>query len=138
DLDPIWGPRFGRDGDGPHRLTIGKWVLTMGTKEGTAAFEAGDHTSPLEWMKAPNRLKLMDEQGIGKAVLSIPAHAFMYHTGDFGVTWCRMVNDMFAEYCAQAPDRLYWWAPLPFQNPDEALKELDRAIELGARGVNTG
>jgi aminocarboxymuconate-semialdehyde decarboxylase len=138
DFDPFWGPRFAPDADGMQRMTIGKWQLTLGTKEAAAAHAAGGDSSPLEWMKAPNRLKQMDERGIDKAVMSVPAHAFMYHTGDFGTKWCRMVNDEFAEYCAQAPDRLFWWAPLPLQNPEEALKELDRAIKLGARGVNTG
>jgi aminocarboxymuconate-semialdehyde decarboxylase len=130
------GFEFATDSPAKQRVSTTDRPLP-GTRDGTAE-EAVGRSSPMEWMEASNRLQQMDERGIDKAVISIPAHAYMYHTQDFGTRWCRMVNDEFAEYCAQAPDRLYWWAPLPLQDPGEALAELDRAVSLGARGINTG
>lgn len=49
----------------------------------------------------------------------------------------RIVNDGFAELCAKYPDHFAAFvAALPMNNPQAAVKEIDRAInELGARGV---
>jgi len=49
----------------------------------------------------------------------------------------RIANDGFAELCAKYPDHFPTFiASLPMNNPEEAVKEIDRVItHLGARGV---
>jgi predicted TIM-barrel fold metal-dependent hydrolase len=48
----------------------------------------------------------------------------------------RLVNDGFAELCAKHPNHFAAFvAALPMNNPDAAVMEIDRAVGLGARGV---
>src|SRR3569833_3457241 len=49
----------------------------------------------------------------------------------------RFANDQLAEVCRKYPDHFpAFIASLPMNNPDEAVKEADRAVkQLGARGV---
>src|SRR5262249_51393259 len=47
----------------------------------------------------------------------------------------RLVNDEMAAAQARHPDRLRWFASLPWEYPEDAVAELDRAHEAGAVGV---
>jgi aminocarboxymuconate-semialdehyde decarboxylase len=129
-LDDRWGP-FWDNGT----LRIGKWVL--GTKR--AGILDLDENIEKMWAPAP-RIKAMDDAGHDKWVVSIPSHMVMYHTDPaFGVRHAQTVNDSLAEYCATNPDRFYFWAHAPLQDPQSAAKELDRAVtQLGAKGLEMG
>ena len=40
---------------------------------------------------------------------------------------CRAYNNWAADYTSAAPERLRWAAALPMQEPEEAIKEAERA-----------
>ncbi len=53
-----------------------------------------------------------------------------------GVYWAKRINDAYADAVAKHPHRLYAYASLPYQDVDEACKELDRCYkELKVVGV---
>ena len=87
--------------------------------------------------KPEDRLSAMDTQEIDTAVL--------YPTSGLGigrvrepayqVALCRAYNDFIADYCKASP-RLKAVANLPVGNPEEATKELNRAVtKLGLSGA---
>ncbi|MDQ1695785.1 MAG: hypothetical protein QOJ03_1138 [Frankiaceae bacterium] len=127
--DEHWGP-FWEDGS----LRIGDWKL--GSKRDAPPLEQF-----LEQRWAPNpRMAAIDAAGIDKMVLSMPLHMVMYHTEvDFAERWAATVNDSLAEFCSVNPDRFYFWATAPLQDPQLAAKELERAVtQLGAQGLMMG
>jgi aminocarboxymuconate-semialdehyde decarboxylase len=128
----FWGPFMKSEG-----LTIGHWVLrTAGHKhENDAAAE----TALLGAMSAASRIKIMDEQGVDKIVVSTPSHAFMYWAEDFGDQYARICNEELSAWVKQAPDRFDFWAHANLSHPEQAAKEIDHAIrDLGAKGVCVG
>ena len=49
------------------------------------------------------------------------------------------MNEVQAEYCSAHPDRLFFWAHAPVNDPPAAAEELDRAVlRLGAVGLAIG
>ena len=86
------------------------------------------------------RLAVMDERGIGHAVLSIAPQLFMYWV-DRGEAagFCRAANDALAAFAAGSAGRVTAVATLPLQDPAAAVAELRRAVtELGMRGAEVG
>ena len=58
---------------------------------------------------------------------------------DLNISFTEAVNDSLARFCAASPDRLFFMAGLPFQDPKAAVAEMDRAVTtLGAKGLNMG
>ena len=126
DHHPHWGPSIIEG----NRLKVGNWIL--GDK-----VEGRPH--PAESFSRENQLKRMEERGIDKLVVCQPAHLFMYWAGDYGTEFARIVNDELATFCADEPDKFYFWALAPLGDPDAAPAELERAVkELGAVGMMMG
>jgi aminocarboxymuconate-semialdehyde decarboxylase len=86
------------------------------------------------------KIRDMDEKKIGIYVLSSTPFAFFYEVeDDLAVELARFQNDQLSEMVKKYPDRFAAMATLPLQVPNEALKELERAIKmLGLRGVEIG
>jgi aminocarboxymuconate-semialdehyde decarboxylase len=125
DHHPHWGPAWENN-----TLRVGNWYL--GNKDPNAPH-------PAEYFSREVQLKRMEERGIDKLVVCQPAHMFMYWAGDFGSEFARIVNDELAKFCAQEPERFYFWALVPLGEPDAAPAELERAVkELGAVGMMMG
>jgi 2,3-dihydroxybenzoate decarboxylase len=87
------------------------------------------------------RLQAMDEAGVDKVLLSFGAG---FRT--FGVPGildrveaqnaARIVNDFLAEQVSAHPSRYVGMATLALQDPDQAVRELERCItKLGFKGV---
>jgi aminocarboxymuconate-semialdehyde decarboxylase len=135
DLDPHWGPSW------EGTLKVGDWFL--GTKrlpdlaQATDADRASIDTI-LDRMGHEFRHQVMEKLGVAVLVVSVPAHMFMYWTGEFGIRFAKVTNDEFAKYCEEDPDHFLWWATLPMAYPEEAAKELERAVEMGAVGFSCG
>jgi aminocarboxymuconate-semialdehyde decarboxylase len=129
----FWGPFMKIKG-----LTVGHFSL--GTKQkAKATTDSEAEANLLARMTHAARLKLMDERGVDKLVLSTPAHAFMYWAGEFGTEYARICNDELAAFCKLMPERFDFWAHANLADPAGAVKEIDRAIrELGAKGVCVG
>jgi aminocarboxymuconate-semialdehyde decarboxylase len=134
-LDPQWGPGWDSG-----TLRVGDWYLgtkklpdaaqtTVEQQHDGAIFDRLDHEF---------RYELMEKLGVDMLAISVPAHLFMYWTGDFGVRFAQVTNDEFAEWTSKDPARFLWWATLPMHRPDEAAKELRRAIGMGAVGFSCG
>jgi aminocarboxymuconate-semialdehyde decarboxylase len=135
DLDPHWGPSWSKG-----TLKVGDWYL--GTKRLPDLSETTDEQRQsgviFDRMGHEFRLQIMEKLGVDVLVISVPAHMFMYWTGDFGVRFAKTTNDEFAKYCAEDPDHFLWWATVPMHKPALAAEELERAIGMGAVGFSCG
>ena len=79
----------------------------------------------------------MDEQGVEMMILSLnaPAVQAIPNTKKANEIAVR-ANDYLAEQVAKRPDRFQAFAALPMQDPDLAIAELDRAVNvLGFKGA---
>ncbi len=143
---PVWGPFWEFDEVGNNFMRVGKWKLTLSTKEQRAAVAAGTaakvqdaETFFRENFTAQKKLEAMDANGVDKLVVSVPSHWYMYWAEpEFGARFAQVVNDSLAEFCSAAPDRLYFWGHCQMQDPENGAKELERAFKLGARGLSMG
>ncbi len=88
-----------------------------------------------EMFDFPGRIRAMDEARVDVAVVSLTSpNAYLGEPG-ISLTAARLMNDAFAEAQAAYPDRIRWYASLPWQFPDLAVAELARARAAGAIGV---
>jgi aminocarboxymuconate-semialdehyde decarboxylase len=86
------------------------------------------------------KIRDMDEKRIGVTILSSTPFAFFYEVeSDLAMELARYHNDQLSEMVKKHPDSFVAVATLPLQVPDEAVKELERAVkQLGLRGVEIG
>jgi predicted TIM-barrel fold metal-dependent hydrolase len=110
----------------------------MGTP-GSDVSRGANESVPLESARAGAfdpvaRLADMDAEGIDAAVLypTIGLGFWGIPDADAAVACARAYNDWLASYCAPGNGRLHGAAMVPFQAPDDAVRELRRAHdELG-------
>jgi len=82
------------------------------------------------------RIEDMDRVGIDVEVVSLSTPNVFFADAQHQPEIARMVNDAYAELMAQHPTRFKGFASIPMDSPDDALKELHRAIgELKMNGV---
>lgn len=82
------------------------------------------------------RIAAMDDAGIDLAVLSLAAPGVEQLDAPEAVRLARECNDELAAATRRYPDRLAGFATLPTSAPDEAAKELERAVrDLGFPGA---
>jgi predicted TIM-barrel fold metal-dependent hydrolase len=81
------------------------------------------------------KLKDMDAAGVDIALLStnIPPPCML--SPELGNKGAQSINDAIAELVDTYPNRFAGLACLPWQNPDEAITEMDRTKRLGFRGI---
>jgi predicted TIM-barrel fold metal-dependent hydrolase len=103
---------------------------------GQSLLYRGSHVMsiPQEHADLKSRLASMDAAGIGTAVLSVGALNIGW-AGSRDAAAARFVNDGLAAACREQPARFRFVAVLPCTNRDEMIKELDRALGIGAAGV---
>jgi aminocarboxymuconate-semialdehyde decarboxylase len=92
-------------------------------------------------LKDPKRkIRDMQEQRLAHTVLSSTPFAFFYEIrADLGVELAQYQNDQLAQMVRQNPGSFSAMATLPLQDPEAAVKELDRAIhKLGLKGIEIG
>jgi 6-methylsalicylate decarboxylase len=84
------------------------------------------------------RLRMMDEAGVGVQVLSPAAGRTPYGADEqAAVDAARTINDRSADLVARHPDRFQSFVSLPLPHIDASLSELQRGMdELGMAGVN--
>ncbi len=83
------------------------------------------------------RLKAMDEAGVDMAVLSLTGPNVFWGSREASIKAARIGNAAYAESQREYPDRIRWIASIPWEFPEEALRELARARSDGALGVAT-
>lgn len=83
------------------------------------------------------RVGEMDENGMDMMVLSLNSPAIQeIYDAPKAVETAKIANDRMADAIAQKQNRFRGFAALPLQDPDEAAKELQRAVnELGFVGA---
>jgi aminocarboxymuconate-semialdehyde decarboxylase len=82
------------------------------------------------------RMVDMDRVGIDVEVVSLSTPNVFFADAQHQPEIARIVNDAYAELIAQHPTRFKAFASIPMDNPSEALKELERALdELKLNGV---
>jgi aminocarboxymuconate-semialdehyde decarboxylase len=81
------------------------------------------------------RLRTMDEVGVDVGIVSLTCPNCYWGGADVSLRAARLMNDDMAAARIAHPDRIRWLASLPWQYPDLALGELERAIAAGASGV---
>src|SRR5229473_5097781 len=78
------------------------------------------------------RLEEMDRVGIDVEVLSLSTPNVFFAPPERQAAVARLANDAYAELIAKEPKRFKGFASIPMDDPEAALRELDRALgELG-------
>ena len=80
------------------------------------------------------RRKTMDENGVDMCIVSLTCPNCYWGGPEVSLKAARIMNDDMAAARTAYPGRIEWFASLPWQYPELALSELDRAV-AGARGV---
>jgi len=81
------------------------------------------------------RLATMDRHGVDIGVMSLTCPNCYWGGPDVSLQAALIMNDDMATATTAHPDRLRWFASLPWQYPELALNELARAHRAGASGV---
>jgi aminocarboxymuconate-semialdehyde decarboxylase len=76
------------------------------------------------------RLGDMDRVGIDVEVLSLSTPNVYFAPPDRQAEVARLVNDGYAELIARHPSRFRGFASIPMDDPDAALRELERALDV--------
>ena len=85
---------------------------------------------------AGSRLQAMDASGVDVQVLSLTAPSVQNLEPEQAVMLAKQANDRAARAVAAHPDRFQAFAALPTPAPDEAARELERAVgDLGCVGA---
>lgn len=83
------------------------------------------------------RIEDMDAEGIDISIVSLTSPNAFWGTEEVSVECARIMNDDMASAQRSYPDRIRFFATIPWEFPERASQELDRAIRLGAVGVIT-
>lgn len=81
------------------------------------------------------RIRDMDRAGVDVAIVSLTCPNAFFGPEAVSGRAARMVNDSMAEQHRFRPDRIQWFASLPWQYPPAARAELEYCIANGAVGV---
>lgn len=81
------------------------------------------------------RIRDMDKAGVDLAIVSLTCPNAFFGDEAVSIRAAKMVNDSMAEQQRARPDRIAWFASLPWQYAAAAVAELERATANGAIGV---
>jgi aminocarboxymuconate-semialdehyde decarboxylase len=81
------------------------------------------------------RIKAMDAAKVDLAIISLTCPNCFFGGRDVSLKAAQIVNDSMAEQSRARPDRIRWFASIPWQYADDAKTELARAVKNGAVGV---
>lgn len=81
------------------------------------------------------RIAAMDKAGVDVAIVSLTCPNVFWGGREISLRAAKAVNDSMAEQQRAKPDRIRWFASLPWQYADDAVVELKRALGNGAVGV---
>jgi aminocarboxymuconate-semialdehyde decarboxylase len=81
------------------------------------------------------RVRHMNEAGIDISVVSLTCPNVYWGGEEVSVRAAREANDNVADAQSRFPDRIRWFASLPWEYPQRAVEELERSCAKGAVGV---
>lgn len=125
-----YGPEIIDRGDGHKWLRVGAYLTRL----------PDNFAEGLEQRHSAEGL-IADITGNGIDMLNVmvsPILYFYWAPLDIALRFCALQNDLLAKLAGPHPDRLFWSATLPMQDPKAALDEARRAIALGARCMSIG
>jgi predicted TIM-barrel fold metal-dependent hydrolase len=87
------------------------------------------------------RVKMMDQQGIHAQiaypnVLGFGGQSSMKTDGELRLAAVKIYNDAMADFQKESGNRIFPMVLMPWWDVDESVKELERCLERGARGIN--
>ena len=90
----------------------------------------GGYRMSVQWT-ATAALEFMDRHSIATQILSVP-WAFIGNSDDpgFATTFCRQVNEEYAALIDDHPGRFGAFAAIPADDPDDALAEIEYALDV--------
>jgi aminocarboxymuconate-semialdehyde decarboxylase len=87
----------------------------------------------------PDRVRVMDEQGIDIEALSVNPNFWDTAERDLAAPVVKLQNEKLAEICGKTPDRFVGLASVALAYPDLAAEQLQDAVKrLGMRGALVG
>lgn len=90
-------------------------------------------------VSSEQRIADMDRIGIDIQVLTLTTPNVYFSTRKRNLYLAKMSNDFFADLCQKNPRRFIAFASVPLKHPEDAIKELHRAVrDLGMKGVVLG
>ena len=81
------------------------------------------------------RIKAMDKAKVDVAIVSLTCPNCFFGGRATSLKAAQIVNDSMAEQQRARPDRIRWFASIPWQYADDAKAELARCVKAGAVGV---
>jgi aminocarboxymuconate-semialdehyde decarboxylase len=81
------------------------------------------------------RMEAMDRDSIDISIISLTCPNVYWGSRELSIAAARQVNDDFAAAERKYGKRIRWMASLPWEYPEDAVAELERAKEMGAVGV---
>jgi len=81
------------------------------------------------------RIKQMDATGIDVSIVSLTCPNVYWGGEDISCKAAVVSNNSMADAEAKYPDRIRWFTSLPWEYPQQAVKELERTCAMGASGV---
>ena len=81
------------------------------------------------------RIEHMNQAKVDVSVVSLTCPNVYWGGEEVSVMVAREANDNVADAQTQHPDRIRWFASLPWEYPQRAVEELERACARGAVGV---
>jgi len=81
------------------------------------------------------RITNLDKAKVDISIMSLTCPNAFFGDRDNSVMVARVMNDRYDQAQRTYPDRLRWYASIPWQYPEDAVVELDRALGMGAVGV---
>jgi aminocarboxymuconate-semialdehyde decarboxylase len=81
------------------------------------------------------RIKDMDKARVDLAIVSLTCPNAYWGGREISIKAAQLVNDSMAEQQTARPDRIRWFASLPWQYAEDAKAELARCLKKGAVGV---
>jgi 2,3-dihydroxybenzoate decarboxylase len=124
----------------PGKIALEEHFAIEETLIDSAAFVPADHWPELQSRLIDvqdKRLRLMDRHGVEMMILSLNAPAIQAIPDPrLANELARHANDVLAVEIAKRPDRFGAFAALPMQDPDLAIRELERCVaELDFKGA---
>jgi len=92
--------------------------------------------APFGSMDPRERMTVLDREGIEKAILypTISLTWVEVRDPEISSAYCRAYNRWIEDFCADSGGRLIAIAQLSLEDPEEAPRELERAVKAGAKG----
>lgn len=81
------------------------------------------------------RIKSMNKGGVDISIVSLTCPSVYWGGEATSTSTAVAMNDDFAAAQVAHPDRIRWYATLPWEYPERAVAELERAVGKGAVGV---